>query len=370
MTDATPGMVGPAPRPADNAGVRVRHAVALAALIASLVAPAVAPAADVPPQRLRVVGSLASIHLFTRHEEPFWTRDLPRASGGRLTADIVPFDRAGILPGEMLRLVQLGTVPFGTAMLPNSAAQDPELLAVDLAGLNPDIATLRRSAETLRPHYARLLAERHGIELLALYTYPSQVTFCRKPLAGLADLAGRRIRVSSATQADFVGALGAQAVQTPFAEIVPSVVAGNLDCAITGTMSGNTVGLHEQTSHIHSMPVTWGLSAFIANGAAWRALGPEAQALLRRELARVEADVWRAAAEETGDGIACNVGAEACRSGRKGRMVEVRESAEDRKLRREVLVRAVLPAWLKRCGPSCAALWQQSIGPSLGIALP
>ena len=48
--------------------------------------------------------------------------------------------------------------------------------------------------------------------------------------------------------------------------------AGQLVCAITGTMSGNTIGLHQATSHLHSMPITWGLSLFAANKAAW-ALG-------------------------------------------------------------------------------------------------
>ena len=196
-----------------------------------------APNDGASPLRLRIVGGLAGLNQFTRHEEPFWTRDLPRLSGGRATAEIVPFDRAGIRGQEMLRLVQLGAVPFGTTILGLTATEVPELSAPDLAGLNPDIETARRTLSAFRPYLESLLRDRFGVEVLALYVYPAQVTFCTKALTGLADLNGRRVRVSNSSQADMVTALGGTPVQTGFTEIVSNVRNGNIDCAITGTMS-------------------------------------------------------------------------------------------------------------------------------------
>ena len=325
-----------------------------------------APAA----QHLRIVGGLAGVNQYTRHEEPFWTRELARLSGGRASAEIVPFDRAGIRGQEMLRLVQLGVVPFGTSLLNLSAVLDAELGAPDLAGLNPDVATLRRNVGAYRPYLEKVLRERYGSELLALYAYPAQVTYCAKPLGSLADLAGRRVRVSSATQSDWVIALGAIPVQTAFAEIVANVRSGNIDCAITGTMSGNTIGLHEVTSHVHTSPVNWGLAAFVANGAAWNALPTDLQNLLRRELPKLEQAIWTEAENETREGIACNVGASTCTDGRRGRMTEIRESAADTRKGREILVKAVLPGWLQRCGPQCAQVWKQTLGATSGVDLP
>lgn len=327
-----------------------------------------APAADAP-QHLRIVGGLAGVNQFTRHEEPFWSRDLARLSNGRATAEIVPFDRAGIRGQEVLRLVQLGAVPFGTALLSLSATQDPELSAPDLAGLNPDAVSLRRSVDAFRTYLQKILRERYRIELLALYTYPAQVTYCTKPLSGLADLAGRRIRTSGSSQADWVTALGAIPVQTGFAEIVANVRSGNIDCAITGTMSGNTIGLFEVTSHIYIMPVSWGVAAFVANGAAWTALPKDLQALLRRELPKLEEAIWAESARETGEGIACNIGAPTCTGGRKGGMTEVRETSADSSKRRDILVKNVLPGWVQRCGVRCAQVWGQTIGPAVGIGL-
>ena len=207
--------------------------------------PAATPAAATAPYKLRIVGGLAGINQYTRQEEPFWSKELLRLSGGRFDAEIVPFDRAGVPGAEMLRLLQLGVVPFGTTLMSSFTAQYPEYTAPDLAGLNPDIATLKTTLAAFRPYLEKSLRDQHGVEALAMYVYPAQVVFCKKPLRGLADLAGRRTRVSSSTQADFVGALGGIPVLTGFAQIVPSLTAGNTECAITGTMSGNTIGLHQ-----------------------------------------------------------------------------------------------------------------------------
>ena len=353
-------------RAAAFAGAVLLAAFSAAAPCAAQGASAATPA----PLHLRIVGGLAAVSQYTRHEEPFWTTDFARLSAGRASAEIVPFDRAGIRGQEMLRLVQVGAVPFGTSLLNLSAVLDAELGTPDLAGLNPDAATLRRSVTAFRPYLEKMLRERYGTELLALYAYPAQVTFCAKPLASLADLAGRRIRISSATQSDWVTALGGMPVQTPFAEIVANVRSGNIDCAITGTMSGNTIGLHEVTSHIHTMPVNWGVGAFVANGATWAALPGDIRALLKRELPRLEQSIWNEAERETTEGVACNVGAADCIVGRKGRMVQVRPTPADAAKRREILATSVLPGYLKRCGAQCAQVWRQTVGQASGIALP
>ncbi len=229
-------------------------------------------AADAQPLQLRIVGGLASLNQYRLHEEPFWSHRLSTLTQGRIQAEIVPFDRAGIRGQDMLRLLQLGVVPFGTALLSLAATEDPLVNMADLPGANPDIDTLRRAVAAFRPVLDQHLRQALGVELLAVYAYPAQVLFCRQAFGTLADLAKRRVRVVSAPQADFIEAIGAQAVLAPFAEVLPKLRSGQLDCAITGTMSGNTVGLHEVTTHLHTMPITWGLSVFAANKAAWAGL--------------------------------------------------------------------------------------------------
>lgn len=360
------------PRPAhDTAARRCLSAWTLALWLSA--AGAQPPAAPSPTpvaaaQHLRIVGGLAGVNQFVRHEQPFWTVDLARLSSGRYSAEIVPFDRAGIRADEMLSLMRQGVVPFGTALLSASAARDPDLGAVDLAALNPDITSLRRNVAAFRPYLEDTLRKRYNIELLAVYAYPAQVVFCNQPIAGMAGLASRRVRTSGASQADWVEALGGTPVSTPFAEIMANLRSGNVGCAITGTMSGHTIGLFDATSHLHTMPVTWGLSVFGANSATWALLPPELKTLLRRELQRVEQAIWTEADRETGEGIACNTGDAACTSAaRKGRMTAVPVSAADERQRREVFANVVLPRWLQRCGDACVATWNQTLGPTSGF---
>ncbi|MFL6663120.1 MAG: TRAP transporter substrate-binding protein [Rhizobacter sp.] len=343
------------------------RAAGLAAALALLLSALAARAADqAPAQRLRIVGGLAGVSQYTRQEEPFWTRELPRLTNGRVSAEIVPFDRAGIRGQEMLRLMQLGVVPFGTAILSLSATQDPLFGAPDLAGLNPDMKSVRKTVAAFRPFLEKSLRER-GIELLAVYAYPAQVVFCNKPFTSLADLATRRIRTSSPPQADLIEALGGVPVQTGFADIMTNMKSGNIECAITGTMSGNTIGLHEVTTHIHSMAINWGLSIFGANAAAWNALPPDLRRLLQDELPKLEQAIWAEAERETGEGIACNTGSPSCPEARRGHMVEVKASPTDDARRRAIFVGTVLARWVHRCGPSCADVWNRTIAPVVGF---
>jgi TRAP-type C4-dicarboxylate transport system substrate-binding protein len=320
--------------------------------------------------RLRIVGGLGGLNQYTRHEARFWNEDLRRLSQGKYGATIVPFNQAGVPGQEMLNLIRLGVIPFGTALLSQVSNEYPELGAPDIAGLNPDMGTLRRVIGAFRPYLERTLRERHGVEPLAVYVYPAQVIFCRQPVKQLSDLAGRRVRVSGNTQADFVRALGGMPVFTEFTEVVANIQSENTQCAITGAMSGNALGLHKMTHSLYTMPLSWGIAVFGANVDAWSALPPELQALLRRELPKLEAEVWRESERDTGQGIACNTGAAACTSGSKGQMVEARPSPEDEKRRREIFAGSVLPKWLQRCGRTCVEVWEQTIGPVVGIKAP
>ncbi|MCB4822581.1 TRAP transporter substrate-binding protein [Roseicella aerolata] len=345
-----------------------RRAASLLGLLCLLLAGGPPAAAETaPPIELKVVGGLATIRQYVSYEAPFWTDRVPGLTNGRVRAQIAPFDRSGIRGQEMLQLMRLGVVSFGTVLLALAAADEPELNAVDLPLLNPDLATLRETERLWRPRLEELLRERYGVKLLAVYTYPAQVMFCRQGFAGLNDLAGRRIRVSSVGQSELITALGATPVVTPFAEIVPSIRNGVFECAITGTLSGNAIGLHEVTTHVARTALTWGVAIFGANQRAWDALPEEVSTALQGGLATLQEEIWRGAAEETEDGLACNAGRPDCVAGGRGRMTIVEDRPQDMARRQQLLTDVVLPAWVQRCGPDCADTWNRILGKARGI---
>ncbi len=348
----------------------LRRMVARAGVALALAGAAAGAGADAKPLKLRIVGGLAGITQYTQLEAPFWTRDLARLSAGRYSAEIVAFDRAGVPGNDMLRLLQLGVVPFGTVLMSSLSAQYPQYAAADLPGLNPDMAALRTTLAALRPALEDALRSEQNIEPLAIYVYPAQVLFCRAPLRGLGDLRGRTVRVASAAQGDFIEALGARPRLVAFAQLAQAMQGGGLDCAVTGTMSGNIIGLHQQAIYLHPMPITWGLAIFGANRTAWQALPQDLRDLLHTELPRLETAIWASAQEETDQGVACNTGSTRCTRGRHGAMTLVRVTEQDDALRQQTLRTAVLPRWLERCGARCAQLWQRTVAPARGIGLP
>lgn len=358
----------PTRRPGRAAAAPRLAALLLPAFLALAAAPASGRTADGDaPIRLRVVGGLGGIGQYLRFELPFWRDRVPELTNGRVRAEIAPFDRSGIRGQEMLQLIRLGVVPFGNVLLAVAAADDPELNGIDLPALNPDVETLRRTTALWRPRLSDLLRDRYGVELLAIYTYPAQVVFCRQPFSGLSDLAGRRVRTSSVGQSEVVAGLGGVPVVIPFAETPAALRSGVVECAITAAMSGNEVGLHEATSHLSRLAIGWGVSVFAANRAAWRGLPDDVRTRLRDGLRRLEDDIWRYAEVETENGLACNAGLDTCAEGRRGRMTVVREREEDEARRIQLLRDVVLPGWVRRCGAACAETWNRHIAPTLGV---
>lgn len=339
-----------------------------------LLAPLLAPGMLTPalaqgeaPIRMRIVGGLADVSQYVRYEEPFWRERISKATNGRIVAEIAPFDRSGIRGQEMLSLMRLGVVSFGTALLAVVSTEEPEFNAIDLPAVNPDIAALRRSVAAFRAHLTETLRERYDVELLGVYVYPAQVVFCRRPFSRLSDLNGRRIRTSSVGQSEMFTALGATPVVIPFADIVSAIRAGVVECAVTGTLSGNDIGLHEVTTHVHGMAITWGLSIFGANLGTWHSLPEWARETIRAEVMKLEADIWDAADRETGEGLACNSGKASCRNGRRGTMAVVPASEADEQRRLQLLTDSVLPGWVRRCGTECVDAWNKTLAPVLGI---
>jgi TRAP-type C4-dicarboxylate transport system substrate-binding protein len=346
-------------------GSAIRYASRLGIAVGLLLA-ANARAADGPIQ-LKIVGGLAGVSQYKKLENPFWTQRVPQLTNGRVEAEIHPFDGSGLPGQEMLQLMRLGVVPFGTALLALVSGDEPELNAVDLPILNPDFASLRRTVELYRDHLHQILKQKYGVELLGIYAYPAQVLYCASRFRTLKDLAGLRVRTSSVGQSEMMSALGAIPTVIPFSEIVRSVRTGIVDCAITGTMSGGEIGLPNVTSYISPLAISWGLSFFGANKLAWERLPADIRSTLREGIHSLEQSIWDAADQETAKGLACEVGSNACPDGEMFHMNLVPITADDDALRRRLLTQTILPQWIRRCGDTCVTAWNETLSTTLGI---
>jgi TRAP-type C4-dicarboxylate transport system substrate-binding protein len=323
---------------------------------------------ELPATHLKVVGGLGATSQYKNFEEPFWTKRLAERSGGKVTAEVAAYDQLGIRGPEVLQLTKLGVLTFATGSLSALASDDPEAAGVDLVGMNGDIASLRRNVNLYLPTLRRIYRERYGVELLAVWTYPAQVIFCKRPITRLGEIAGLKVRTASVMQADFVEALGGIGVDVPYAGIADALAKDVVDCAITGAISGYVLGLPRLTTHLLNVTVNWGPNILVANHAAWHRLAPGVRALIERELARLDEEIWAAAEHETAEGVACTTGGAPCQAGPPGHMTLVPVRPEDRTLLHAAFERVVVPRWAERCGPECVAAWNESVGRSIGVS--
>jgi TRAP-type C4-dicarboxylate transport system substrate-binding protein len=312
----------------------------------------------------------ATLPQYTRVDVPLLRDEVPKKSGGRVEFNLKSWPEMSVQGPELIRLVRSGQVDLGAAPLTTVSGDVPFLDGVDLAGLAPELDTARKIANVLVP-IANKELERIGVKLVGTYPFPAQVFFCKKPLTGLADLKGVKVRTNGPSASDLVSYLGGQPAAIAFGEVYTALERGTVDCAITGTGSGNGVKWYEVTTHLYTLSTAWSTSGYFVNLAWWNKLDPAVRGFLEKTMAGVEDAQWKLGAEVTQDGIDCNIGkADGCKIHTlvtKDPLVEVKPSEADKKWLREILVENVLPGWVKRCGDRCGTIYNEIIAPITGI---
>jgi TRAP-type C4-dicarboxylate transport system substrate-binding protein len=301
---------------------------------------------------------------------PMLRDKMPAASNGRIEFNLKSYPEMNVQGPEVIRLVRSGQVDIGGAPLTTVSGDVPLLDGFDLPGLHTSMEQVRRAGQALLPTANRDL-EKLGVKIIATSPFPAQVFFCKKPVAGIADLKGRKIRVAGPSQGDFLNALGAQPVAIAFGEVYTALERGTVDCAVTGTGTGNAQKWFEVTSHLYTLVASWGISGYMVNIAWWNKLDPQVRTFLEGYFAKLEDTQWKLGADLTQDGIECNIGnAAGCKIFNvltDKKMTLVKPSDADNARARQVLVEVVLPAWVKRCGPRCGEVFNEIISPLAGV---
>jgi len=341
----------------------------LAAVAATLALNFDAAAQNLPRTQLKIVGLQSHLNSFKTGEKPFWEETIPRASGGTVTAEITAQDLAGLKGPEILRLMKLGVIDFASGVIGYMAGDSPEFDGVDLAGVSPDIATTRKVVDAYLPVLQDIMKDKYGARLLMLFPSPPQVMWCTKPVKSVADLRGLKVRVFTASMADLIGGLGATTVTMPFGEVTPSLQRGVIDCAVTGTLSGNTNKMFEVTNTMYPLYSGWAIHFTAVSQQSWNRLDPKVQAFLAEQLVKFNDKLWATVAEEEQDGINCSIGQGACKFGFPGRMTLAPPSEKDLAAAKTVVETVVVPNWAKRCGATCAQRWQETVGKVVGISI-
>jgi len=327
-------------------------------------------AQDLPKTNVKVIGLNSPTPVSIYDELPFWRKTIPEASKGAITADITPLDQMGIDDKTMLRLLKLGVMDFGAMDISKMAGDDPRFEACDLAGLTLDPDKARVACDAYRGVIDRQMQKNWNVKLLAFGGNTPQVFWCRDVISGLDGFKGKKVRVFNNTMRDFLGGVGATAVSMAFAEVVPALSAGVVDCGVTGSLSGNTAGWNEVTKSIYPMSLGWSINVLAVNLDTWRRLDPKVQTFMLEQVKAYEDKMWATIKTTTGEAINCNTGQQPCTMGKLAKSTIVAVKPEEADAHKKLVEGGVLAGWAKRCGAECAREWNETVGKALGLRAP
>lgn len=328
-------------------------------------------AAPALAEDLNVVGSWSGLPLHKQFEAPFWGTTLPAASGGTLNVALTTHDQMGLGVGDIYRLLGDGVYDVAMTVADYAVADAPELEGLDVPMLALTADDAKKMVDAARPMIEDIYNQRFKSHVLAIAPYPPQVVFCNKPIAGLADLKGLKVRASGRMTAKFLEALGAEGINVAFSEVPGALQKGVVDCAVTGAGSGYSAGWWEVSTHLLPIPLGgWDFVVTAINSAKWASLDAATQELITTEIAKdFEAPVWADAQGALTNDIACLTGNGDCTSGDKRAMTLVEVSDADFAQARDILVTDVLPEWGTRAGADWVARWNDSVGKAIGVTV-
>jgi TRAP-type C4-dicarboxylate transport system substrate-binding protein len=329
-----------------------------------------AAAQDLPKTNVKVIGLNSPTPVSIYDEVPFWRKTIPEASKGAIVADITPLDQMGIDDKTMLRLLKLGVMDFAGMDISKMAGDDPRFEACDLAGLTLDPDKAGAACDAYRAVIDRQMQKNWNAKLLAFGGNTPQVFWCRTPVNGLDDLKGKKIRVFNNTMRDFLAGLGATAVSMAFAEVVPALNNGVVDCGVTGSLSGNTAGWPEVTKTLYSMSLGWSINVLAVNLNTWNRFDPKVQAFLLEQTKAYEGKMWDTLKKATSEADNCNTGKQPCTLGKLANIQLVTVKPAEMEAHKKLVEGAVLAGWAKRCGSECAKEWNETVGKVLGLTAP
>jgi len=172
-------------------------------------------------------------------------------------------------------LFYLGNVPIGGVLaLPMLISDDEEWA----------------KAYTVMEPYMKSAFEKRGLVFLGAYRYPAQVAFGTKPIDSLADLNGRKMRVTSPEQGEFVRRFGGVAVTMGGSEVPTALQRGVVEGVFTAS-AGGAKNWHEMLPYNYRFPVNYNCSVIIANKASFQKLSPKAQEKLKTIVARIAPEI-------------------------------------------------------------------------------
>lgn len=340
--------------------------------LAAMTVTATTASAEIKARQLEVVGGNGSTPFWNDYEKVFWEKTIPEATGGKITANAVPYTELGLSGFETLRLLRLGTYDVGTPTLASTVSESHELEGLELPGTISDIENWREVYRAYRSVIDSEMQQKFNAKVLMMYPWPGLDIWCKfDDKAGgpitLDDLKGKKIRAFSTPTGDFIEGLGATPITMSSGEVATSLQRGQLDCAITAQIFAWSSKLYQVLTHQVGINAGFSSGVMAINFDTWNELGEEAQAIIQAEADKLEEAMFEGS-KMLGDRADQCLQNGPCDDGKPGGLVLFEPSEEEAGKLRQIAQDTVVKRWAGRCGSEkCVADWNDSIGPLTGI---
>jgi len=273
------------------------------------------------------------------------------ATGGKLKITVyaageLPYKAADVVKAVATNQVQMGDVAVGFA-----AGDVPELNVLALPFLCTSYEHFERALPAVQSTANDVLKKKFGIDVAMHWTMPPQNLWLNKPINGIDDLKGMKIRSWNPEQVEMMRALGGSAVTITSAEVIPALERRIIDGAITSAFSASDWRAYEIVKTGYMLNMTMGHQIMMVNAAELSKLPTDVRQTFMAKAAEW-APKYRKMSEEGDQAARDNL--------RTNKVTLLEPSAADRTKARQ-LMRASWDQWAQKHGATGKALLDGSI---------
>ena len=275
-----------------------------------------------------------------------FAEDIGKATGGKLKITVyaggeLPYKAADVVKAVATNQVQMGDVAVGFA-----AGDVPELNVLSLPFLCTSYDHFDKALPAVQPTANDVLQKKFGIDVAIHWVMPPQNLWLNKPVSGIDDLKGMKVRAWNPEQVEMMRALGGSAVSITSAEVIPALERRIIDGAITSALSASDWRAYEIVKTGYMLNMTMGHQVMMVNAAELAKLPADVRQTFKEKAAEW-APKYRKMSEE---------GDQAARENLRSNKVNLLEPTASDRSKAQQLMRGSWDQWAQKNGATGKAM--------------
>jgi len=329
--------------------------------------------ADLQSTQLEVVLGIHTDNYTVAHTRPFFDKELAERSGGKITARAAAHTELGLAGPELMKLLTLGTYDITYNVISYAAGDSPATEGIEMIGLIDDLDTAFKALAAYRPIIDREYARKFNARPIFTYLQTRSQIYCKfsedeAKNFTLATLKGKRVRGHSRAFADYVESFGMVPVIMPFADVVPAMERGALDCGSTSSNAAYGGKWGQVANYVVDIPILYATILFAINLDTWNGLNADTQAFLDEQFKDLETRMAQYAPKLDQESLNCLLDGP-CTLGEPAKMGFIAPNAQDSATLKTAVQNVVLKRWAERCGKACADEWNATLSGIVGMTI-